>query len=54
MKLCMSFEPEKRPSFSMCLQRLEQLAAQPRFSHPPITCVHNQGYSNNYLLTRKF
>lgn len=54
MKLCMNFDAEKRPSFAMCLQRLEQLAAQSRLSQPPITCVHNQGYSKNYLLTRKF
>ena len=53
MKLCLSFEPEKRPRFVMCLQRLEQLASQSHLSQPPITCVHNQGYSKNYLLTRK-
>ena len=52
MKLCMNFEAEKRPSFAMCLQRLEQLAARTRLCQP-LTCVHNQGYSKDYLLTRK-
>lgn len=62
MKHCWSFDPEKRPSFSMCLQRLEKLAADGKYATSPLqpNIVHNQAYEfrnpaakSSYILSRK-
>lgn len=56
MKLCWNFDPEQRPSFAMCLQRLEELADESKYHKAPLmvhNAVHNQSYSRNYILSRK-
>lgn len=51
MRLCWSYDADQRPSFAMCLQRLEMLMSQTSgySGSSTLTSVHNKSYTRNTI-----
>lgn len=53
MNECWSYFPQDRPSFRVCLDKLEALKKQMKDS-PKFSQIIESVYNQNYVLSRKF
>lgn len=53
MNECWSYFPQDRPSFRVCLDKLEALKKQMKGS-PKFSQIIESVYNQNYVLSRKF